>query len=232
MQDEIIKHTKNIHGAMSNKNKMKNIFLGLVALILLSSCAVSRKVKYDGLKLDLFDIKNKNIDLALLDHREAVIDGSRKPDFVGYMRSNVGIAFPMGTQSKNNFMYDLSNNIVNSLKRFDIVVTNLDTKWQDEEQSVKTQLLSLNGDKKVLLVFDQLNTDGYMIQFLYYKINMYVYDKNGVLLKYKAIDGKEKLGGNVAFGAGSYKTYMPDAISKLFEDIFKDQEILELINKN
>lgn len=47
------------------------------------------------------------------DHREAVIDGSRKPDFVGYMRSNVGIAYPIGTESKNSLMLDLNNNIVN-----------------------------------------------------------------------------------------------------------------------
>jgi len=199
------------------------------SFILLTSCAVGRKVKYDGLKLDLFDIKTKNIDLALLDHREAVIDGSRKPDFTGYMRSSVGIAYPIGTGSKNSLMLDLSNNIVNSLARFDIKVTSLPTKWEQDEKTVKSELISLKGDKKILLVFDQLNTDGYAIQFLQYKINLYIYDKDGTLLKYKSIDGKEKLGGNVAFGAGAYKTYMPEGMAKLFEDIFKDKEILALL---
>ncbi|WP_281310749.1 hypothetical protein [Flavobacterium flavigenum] len=212
--------------------RTKKIGLIIFSSILLTSCAVGRKVKYDGLKLDLFDIKTKNIDLALLDHREAVIDGSRKPDFVGYMRSNVGIAYPIGTESKNNLMLDLSNNIVNSLDRYDIKVTSLTTKWQEDEKTVKSQLLSLNGDKKIFLVFDQLHTDGYMIQFFYYKIHLYIYDKDGALLKYKSIEGKEKLGGNVAFGAGAYKTYMPEAMKKLFEDMFKDKEIAGLLKNN
>ncbi|WP_348798540.1 lipoprotein [Flavobacterium adhaerens] len=211
---------------------MKKILLGLVALILLSSCAVNQTIKYDGLKLDLFDIKTKNIDLALLDHREQVVNGSKKPDFVGYMRSGVGIAYTIKTKSKNEFVVDLSNNIVNSLAKFDINVTNLKTKYQDDENTVKQELLKLNGNKKILLVIDQLHTDGYGIEFLKYKINLYIYDKDGKLLKYKAINGDEKLGGNIAFGPGSYKTYMPDAVSKLFENILKDKEILEIINND
>ncbi len=214
------------------KKIIKKAVLVAFSGILLTSCAVGRKVKYNDLKLDLFDIKTKNIDLALLDHREAVTDGSRKPDFVGYMRSNVGIAYPIGTESKNSLMLDLTNNIVNSLNRYDIKVNSLSTKWEEDEKEVKSQLLNLSGDKKIFIVFDQLNTDGYMIQFLYYKINLYIYDKDGTLLKYKSIDGKEKLGGNVAFGAGAYKTYMPEAMTKLFEDIFKDKEVIELLNKS
>jgi len=200
--------------------------------MLLSSCAVNQKVKYDGLELNLSEIKTKNIDLALLDHREAVIDGSRKPDFVGYMISGAGINWPMGTLSKNNLMDDLSYDIVNSLNRYDVKVANVITKWQDDEQIVKSKLFNLNGDIKIFFVFDQLHTNGYGIQFLYYKINMFIYNKSGELLKHKSIEGKEKLGGNIAFGPGSYKTYMPKSMSKLLEDIFRDKEILEIINKD
>jgi hypothetical protein len=211
---------------------MKIYLLGILSLVLFSSCAVNRKVKYDGLKMDLLDIKTKNIDLALLDHREAVIDGSRKPDFVGYMVSGAGIHWPMGTLSKNNLMDDLSYDIVNSLDRYNVKVTNVITKWEDDEKSVKSKLLTLNGDTKIFFVFDQLNTNGYGIQFLYYKINLFIYNKSGELLKHKVIDGKEKLGGNIAFGPGSFETYMPKSMSKLFEDILKDKEILEIINRD
>ena len=211
---------------------IKIYLVGILSLMLLSSCAVNQKVKYDGLELNLSEIKTKNIDLALLDHREAVIDGSRKPDFVGYMISGAGINWPMGTLSKNNLMDDLSYDIVNSLNRYDVKVANVITKWQDDEQIVKSKLFNLNGDIKIFFVFDQLHTNGYGIQFLYYKINMFIYNKSGELLKHKSIEGKEKLGGNIAFGPGSYKTYMPKSMSKLLEDIFRDKEILEIINKD
>ncbi|WP_281240063.1 hypothetical protein [Flavobacterium praedii] len=211
---------------------MRIYLLGILSLVLLSSCAVNRKVKYDGVKLDLTGIKTKNIDLALLDHREAVIDGSRKPDFVGYMVSGAGIHWPMGTLSKNNLMDDLSNNLVNSLDKYNVKVTNVITKWQDDEKTIKSKLLALNGDIKIFFVFNQLNTNGYGIQFLYYNINVYIYNKSGELLKHKVIVGKDKLGGNIAFGPCSFETYMPKSMSKLFEDILNDKEILETINKD
>ena len=209
---------------------MKKHILITACIILLTSCAVNRQVKYDGLKMNLSEIKTKNISVALLDQREAVIDGSRKPDFVGYMRSNVGIAFPIGTESKNNFMSDLSSNIENSLSRFGANVNNINTSHTEKENEVKSKLLATDGDKKIFFVFDELHTDGMAIQVLHYKINVFVYNKNNELLKYKVFDETRKLGGNVAFGAGPYKRYMPEAIVKLFEDILNDEEILTSIN--
>jgi len=226
----------NAQTPVRNKQKinilnMKKIILGISCLVILTSCAVSRKVKYDNLKMNLSEIKTKNISLALLDQREAVVDGSRKPDFVGYMRSGVGIAWPIGTESKNNFMADLSSNIVNSLLRFDINANNIVTAYTENEYDVKSKLFTTKDDKKLLFVFDELHTDGYAIQLLHYKINVFIYDKNNELLKHEVYDAQRKLGGTVAWGAGSYKKYMPEAIVKLFEEILNDEEILKAINK-
>lgn len=209
---------------------MKKYLLVITSIVLLTNCAVNRQVKYDGLKMNLSEIKTKSISLALLDQREAVIDGSRKPDFVGYMRSNVGIAFPIGTESKNNFMSDLSSDIENSLSRFGVNVNNIVTSHTEKESEVKSKLLSTDDNKKIFFVFDELHTDGMAIQVLHYKINVFVYDKNNELLKYKVFDDTRKLGGNVAFGAGPYKRYMPEAIVKLFEEILNNEEILNSIN--
>ena len=203
----------------------------LIICLALTGCAVGRKVKYDSLKMNLSEIKSEKISISLLDHREAVVDGSRKPDFVGYMRSNVGIAYPIGTESKNEFIFDLSSNIKNSLNRFNIEVVNIETKWSDSEQDVKSKLFTTNTNKKLLLVFDELHTDGYAIQVLHYKIGFFVYDSNNELIKYKVFEADRKLGGTVAWGAGPYKKYMPEAITKLFEDMFNDTEILNAINK-
>ena len=210
---------------------MKKIILGISCIVLLTGCAAKRKVQYANLKMNLSEIKTKKISLSLLDQREAVIDGSRKPDFVGYMRSNAGIAFPIKTESENNFMTDLSSNIVNSLSRFDINANNIITSHTENEKEVKSKLFTTEDDKKILFIFDELHTDGYAIQLLHYKINIFIYGKNNELLKYKVYDGERKLGGTVAWGAGPYKKYMPEAIVKLFEEILNDNEILTAINK-
>ena len=210
---------------------MKRIILVIVSSILLTSCAVGRKVKYNDLKINLSEIKTRKVTLALLDHREAVVDGSRKTDFVGYMRSNVGIAYPMGTESKKDFVDDLSSNLTTSFSRFGITATNIKTNFKDSESDAKSQLFKTADDKKILFIFDELHTDGYAIQVLHYKIDLYIFDKNNELLKYKVFDGERKLGGTVAWGAGPYKKYMPEAMIKLFEEMLNENEILNALNK-
>lgn len=210
---------------------MKKTILLILCSIQLVGCVAGQKVQYDNLKYDLSKIKEKTITVALLDHRDAVIEGDRKPNFVGNMRNNFGTAFSIKTKSENDFMTDLSNNIIESLKRFDINAENISTTWKETETEVKSKLISSKSNKKLLLVFDTLNTDGMAIQLLYYKINVFVYDKEGTLLKYKLFEGNRKLGGNVAFGAGAYKKYMPEAMKKLFEEILNEEEILNAINK-
>ena len=67
------------------------------------------------------------------------------------MRSNAGIAWPIGTESKNDFIQDLTKNIINSLDRFDIKATVIDTKSNEDEKAIKIKLLNANGDKKYFL---------------------------------------------------------------------------------
>ena len=129
----------------------------LILCLALTSCAVGRKVKYDNLKMNLSEIKTNDLSISLLDHREAVIVGSRKPDFVGYMRSNVGIAYPIGTESKNDFIFDLTSNLLNSFKRFNINVNSIDTKWSDPESDIKSKLFLTNSNKKILIIIQYVS---------------------------------------------------------------------------
>lgn len=200
--------------------------------LLLTSCAVNQKIDYSNLKMDLFDVKSKSVNIALLDHREAVIDGSRKADFTGYMRSNVGIAYPISTKTGTNFVDEISNNITKSLNRFNIKAVNIPTKYSENENSIREQLLRTESNKKILFVFNELHTDGYAIQVLHYDFEVSVFDKDNQLISYKKFHDKRKLGGTVAFGAGPYKKYMPEAIVKLFEDVFNDPEILNKLNSD
>ncbi|HUH25149.1 MAG TPA: hypothetical protein VLY87_00850 [Flavobacterium sp.] len=210
------------------KNKFLTVIL--ITSLFVTSCAVNQKVDYNNLKMDLFNVKSESLNIALLDHREAVIDGSRKANFTGYMRSNVGIAYPISTKTGNDFINEISNNIIKSLNKFNVKAFNIPSKYSEDENSVKEKLLQTKGDKKMLLTFNELHTDGYAIQVLHYDFDISVFDKNNELIAYKKFQDKRKLGGTVAFGAGPYKRYMPEAVTKLFEDIFNDPEILNALN--
>lgn len=202
-----------------------------IATLVISSCAVGKKVNYNSIKMDLFAVKAKSIDIVLLDHREAVVDGSRKPSFCGYMRSGVGIAYPVSTSSKKSFIDDIGNNIVSSLNKFNVKATLIPSNFEQSEETAKQNLLLVGGDKKMLFVFEEFHTDGYGIQYLHYNFDISVFDKDNNLIMYKKYYDKEKLGGNVAFGAGGFKKYMPEKVMEFFEGIFNDQEILNALNK-
>ena len=212
--------------------KTAHIILLIILSLFLTRCAVNRKIDYSNLKMDLFDVKSKSVNIALLDHREAVIDGSRKANFTGYMRSNVGIAYPISTKNGTNFIDEISNNIIKSLNRFNIKAVNILTKYSENENSIREQLFRTESNKKILFVFNELHTDGYAIQVLHYDFEVSVFDKDNQLISYKKFHDKRKLGGTVAFGAGPYKKYMPEAIVKLFEDVFNDPEILNKLNSD
>jgi hypothetical protein len=211
---------------------MKKTALALIAAAILTSCACGGySVKYDGLPLNLPTIKSKNIALALLDHRDTDLDGSTNPNFVGYIRNAYGIPFPLFTESNKALIDDLSGNIISSLNKQDIKVKNISTHWKDNEKTVNSELLTLEGEKKILFVFTELNTDGYGIQFLHYKIKASIYDKDGALLGTIPFTGSIESGGSVMMGAGSFCEYMPLTMTSLLEKIFKDKEFLGAINK-
>ncbi len=175
-------------------------------------------------------MKTSDISVALLDHRLAVVDGSRKSSFVGYMRSGAGIAYPMSTVSKEPFMEEMTQNIINSFKRLDIEATAIFTKNTETEENIKEKLFNQKANKKVFFIFKELHTDGYAIQVLHYNFEVFVYGKENKILAYKKFHDKRKLGGTVAWGPGPYKNYMPQAMTKLFEDTFNDEEIIKALN--
>mgnify|MGYP001081317042 CR=1 FL=1 len=59
--------------------------------------------------MDLFQVESNSIDLLLLDHRETVVDGSRKPSFCGYMRTSAGIAYQVHTVTKKSFLEEIGD---------------------------------------------------------------------------------------------------------------------------
>ena len=210
---------------------MKKIIIAGLAALFLQSCAVNLKVKYDNLDLNTSNVKTNTIDIALLDNRELVKKGHRKPDFVGDMRGGYGNAFPMKTVSEKPFMDDLANSLQASFNKQNITVEIVPTNHNQTDKEVADLLLVKNGNKKMMFHIHQLHTDGYGVQFLYYTIDVKIFDQNKQLLKQKTFTGKDKLGGDAFWGAGKFNEYMPQAVKKVFDEILNDTEISENLNR-
>ncbi len=194
------------------------------ALCFLTSCAVSRKVEYEGVYATVPDFKQK-IALASWDQREQVVNGARKPDFVGYTRSGTGIAYPMGTDNGMPFTDNMSSSISLSLSRQGSTVAVVNTQSAERESRILEQLKKTNNNRLILIDCKDFHTDGYGATSLMYNLQVNIYSGKGELLTKKTFNGKRALGGSVAWGPGKYKEYMPEAFKKLIEEIFNDPEI-------
>jgi hypothetical protein len=202
--------------------KMKIGFFG--ALCLLMSCAVSRKVAYEGVYATVPDFKQK-IALSSWDQREQVVNGARKPDFVGYTRSGTGIAYPMGTDNGMPFTDNMSSSISLSLSSQGSTVAVVNTQSAEKEPRILEQLKKTNKNRLILIDCKDFHTDGYGAISLMYDLQINIFSGKGDLLTKKTFSGKRALGGSVAWGPGKYKEYMPEAFKKLIEEIFDDPGI-------
>ncbi len=198
---------------------MKNL-LYAASILLLTSCGSARKINYSGVNADL-PKSNTNISLAVWDQRVQVTDGSRKPDFVGYLRSGAGIAYPMRTRSGKPFVNDMSATIASALKESGSKVVVVETKFNDSRSMIVNRLKEHNAPQLLLLKCNEYHTDGYGAQALIYDIDVIVLDINGNILKERKFSGRKLLGGNGFWGAGKYKTYMPAGLKNLVEEIFR-----------
>jgi hypothetical protein len=96
--------------------KIKLLFIGFIVL-LLTSCAVGRKAQYDNIVANIEVQGTKSVALAALDHRTHVLQDGKPQDFVGYLRSGVGIPYPIGTKSKKPLSSDVASSLNETLAK-------------------------------------------------------------------------------------------------------------------
>lgn len=205
---------------------MRN-YIGLIIILALgSSCAISRKVPYNDLNLNLPKVSAKSISIAVWDQRSQVLDKSRKPDFVGYLRSVAGIAYPMGTSSGKAYADDIATDLTSSFQKNGCSAKMIPTSYEDSEKTILEKLKNSNSEKLVLIKCNKLLTDGYTSFDLFFNLNVSVYQSNGEIIDQKTFEGNKPLGKGPKF-----ETYLPKGFQEFIEEVFNDPNILSAINR-
>lgn len=204
---------------------MKNYIYLIVISTLFSSCAISQKISYNELTAIIPQLETKNLSIAVWDQRKLVLNGSRKADFVGYLRSGAGIAYPMGTLSGKPFTDEIAINISSSFKRNGLIAFAINTTFNDNESTILNNLKKNSCDKLILIKCNQLHSDGYERKILLYNLQVSIYDKEGTQIERKSFNGEKYLGRGM-----KYKTYIPIGMKELIEEIFNDPSIKNALN--
>ena len=209
---------------------MKKSIGYLLLLGLLMSCAISRKVEYENVAANVPSFK-EHIGIGTWDQREQILNGARQIDFVGYMRSTAGIAYPMGTSSGKPFADVVSSSVAASFSKKGNTTSIVAVSYADKENLILEKLKKTRSDRLVLIRCNQFHTDGYGAISLLFDLQLNIFSPGGDLLKQKTFSGKRELGGSKAWGAGKFKEYIPEGYKKLLEEIFNDPEIVAALQK-
>jgi hypothetical protein len=209
---------------------MRKSIACLSLLGLLAGCAISRKVEYETVSANVPAFK-EHISIATWDQREQILNGARKTDFVGYMRSSAGIAYPMGTSSEKPFADVVSSSVAASFTKKGNKTSVVATSYSDKENLILEKLRKTKADKLLLIKCYKFYTDGYGATALLFDLQLNIFSPGGDLLKQKTFSGKRELGGSKAWGAGKFKEYIPEGYKKLLEEIFNDPEIVAALQK-
>src|SRR6056297_437957 len=205
--------------------KNKGLFIFMISLVILTSCAGGRKVAYNDVAADLKYEGNETLGIAVYDQREMVLDGSRKPDFVGYMRSTAGIAYPMGTKSGENLTDDMSMSIAKSFKNKGYNTEVIETLPVDEKGALKTKLQDTGADKLLMLTLKKYHTDCYGVTRLMYDVKAEIMNSKGDIVTEKNFSDEYNVGGNAFWGPGDFKTYIPEHFKQFLDTMLNDEAI-------
>lgn len=208
---------------MSNMKKLSIVILAIMALF--TSCAVNQDVPYENVTGDISFEGNNSVAIAVWDQREMIVNGARKPNFVGYMRSGVGIAYPMGTETKENFADVIAENMAATLNKNGFSATPVKTEFIDSQDDIVSKLTNQQKDRSLLLILNEYHTDCYGLTNLMLNLDIKVYDQDGNLLAEKNIRESKGLGGDPFWGAGDYKNYIPENHKDVLEKILSADEI-------
>jgi hypothetical protein len=91
--------------------------------------------------------------------REVVVKQNQDPDFVGYIRSATGIAYPIVTNSENPFADDVALTIANGIQKSGAKVTTVTTGFNMSAEEVITKLKATGADKLILVTMDEWRSD-------------------------------------------------------------------------
>lgn len=167
--------------------------LVLVLILPLGACAVGNRYDYRGSIHGLPVTGTGSVAVEVADARPYVLDGEKKPDFVGVQRGGFGNPFDVRTASGEPLASEMRDAIVSAMQQQGFTVVPPDAA----------------APRRLALRILQWRTDVMMRMSVQYDLTLGVYDGQGTLLASSATQGEEILGGGFesANSANAAKTF-------------------------
>jgi hypothetical protein len=191
--------------------------------------AIGNRHQYHDIDLNLMVTGSSSILLAVHDLRNEVISTGKAPDFVGYMRSGVGIPYNIGTKSKRPLADDMAETVSKALTKRGFKVTVVPAPASETHEQLVPRLKAMNAGMPVVLHLSEWHSDSYQAVWYNYNVILQVYDNEGKFLGQKVIQGKEHVGTTMWNPVKLAKKRMPGEFKKRMEELFNSPEVTAVL---
>lgn len=202
---------------------MKNILI-IPILFFLLGCAVGNQYDYASspIVLPLKSTDSETLILHVQDLRPYVLNGKKKPNFVGIQRGGYGNPFDVTTTTGRPMTEDMADAMQNGLQNAGYRIVNVQG---DIDNNYLVSIAVKNGAFRiVLLKVHDWKSDIYMGTTLYCDLRLDVFDAKGELLSSNTMRFSEEIGGG-QLGADKNSVYMADEFAKRIGYLFNKDEV-------
>lgn len=211
---------------------MKTIARMFILLLIIGLYGCASPVTKDQITPDLYELNEKNINLAVVEKRSYVLSGDKTEKFEGIIRAGFGIPMtadrPKRPESER-FVDFLSNIIKDGFNNVGTEVNIVKLEKGAILEDVLKKIRMETGDKSVVVMLNQSNWDAGGFNFRYvYDFDVFIVNRSG-----DVIDRKNFNDDQANKPSDKYNIWDMHSIiyRKALEDAFRDDDIKAALDK-
>jgi hypothetical protein len=189
----------------------------LSSLAILGGCAFGQKITYSNAMADVDAQGDKSIAVATLDQRPYVLNGDKKPSFVGLSRGGYGNPFDVETPNDVPLSDEISQSVNRSLAERGFKTSVIVTKPSASRRTTIEAISKSGVERGVLITLKEWKSDKYFRTSLIQNVSVKVYDGAGKELASATFESDEVVGD------------VPTAFRSKIEQWFADDKIVEAL---
>ena len=167
--------------------------------------------------------------MGVVENRDYVLTGDKKPDFIGLQRGGFGNPFDVTTASGEAFTNDLADALEKGLRDSGFTVTRLQV--ASPGASVVQAEIGKNGESRnIVLTVNEWKTDIYMDMNLHFDLFLEIVSRDGQILASNRISGEEKVSG-AAMSADKNSRLAESALETKIGRLFNKPEIINALRE-
>jgi len=215
---------------------MKKILPLLLAVALLSGCAVGNKINYTNAQLSVkYPTKNR-IALGVQDRRAYVVAKKKDGNFVGVYRGGFGNPFDVTTKSTNNLSDDIEHIIARTMNQDDGHVVPFVIGVITSNEELRQTIKNSNATKTLVVVINEWKSDS--TNSFFHRVTNFDFDLVAVVygakteqLAMKVVKGTEQIAGGAMGGFSYVEDAAPNVLRAKLEELLSG-EVSTALNSN